>query len=184
MSAAEEIPVVTFAEFLASEELGDRRHEFVSGRVYLMAGGTERHDLTTEAVYSRLVARARVEGCRRFFGNRLVRLDGDAYYPDVMVVRSPAADRRFERDLNLAVEVLSPSTEHVDRREKAGAYARAPSFEQYLLVDPERRRIEAATRGADGLQWRVFGPGSIVVTRFGDLDVDELYDEVDATATT
>ena len=101
-----------------------------------------------------------------------------------MIVCGPAADRYHESDLSLVVEVLSPSTEAVDRREKALAYAGAPSFEQYVLVDPDRRRIEVATRGPDGLRWRVHGPGMLVVTRFGDLDLDDLYDEVDATATT
>ena len=184
MSAVEEIPLVTFSQFLAAEEQSEHRHEYVGGRVYVMAGGTERHDVVTGAVYARLRDGALRLGCRPFVANRLVRLGEAAYYPDVLVVCGPAADRRHEADLALVVEVLSPSTADVDRREKASAYSGAVSFERYLLIHPDQRRVEVATRGPEGLQWRAFGPGSVVVTRCGDLDVDDLYDEVDATATT
>lgn len=43
--AAEELSAITFEEFLARERRSERRHEYVGGRVYLMDGGSERHDL-------------------------------------------------------------------------------------------------------------------------------------------
>jgi Uma2 family endonuclease len=42
---------------------------------------------------------------------------------------------------DLAVEVLSPSTEHVDRGQKSQVYARA-GVREYWIVDPEARTIE------------------------------------------
>ena len=80
------------------------------------------------------------------------------------------------------VEVLSPGTEGVDRREKALVYSLAPSFQLYLLADPDRRRVEVATRGEDGLVWQAYGPGDEVPQL--DLDVDALYDELDAVTLT
>lgn len=41
---AKEDPVVSFESFLAGERQARRRHELVGGPVYVMAGGTERHD--------------------------------------------------------------------------------------------------------------------------------------------
>lgn len=55
---------------------------------------------------------------------------------------------------------------------------------QYLLLDPLERRIEVATFGDTGVQWEAFGPGDVVPTAYGDLDVDDLYDELEAEATT
>ena len=72
----------------------------------------------------------------------------------------------------------------VDRREKATAYATRPSLRGYLLVDPDRRRVELARPGPEGLQWRAQGPGFVVPTPFGGLDVDDLYDALDRSATT
>lgn len=113
-----------------------------------------------------------------------MRLGDAVYHPDLLFVCGSAVDRHYEADLTFVVEVLSPSTEAFDRRGKAVASAGAPSFDQYLLVDPDRRRIEVATRGPAELRWQAHGPGSLVITRFGDLVLDDLYDEVDATATT
>ena len=184
MSSAEVYPDVAFADFLAAERDSDKRHEWVAGRVYAMAGGTERHDLMVGLIYEKLAPAARARGCRPFSHNRLVRLGDVAYYPDVLVVCP--GDRRphqlHELDLSVVVEVASPSTEALDRREKTMAYTNAPSFERYVIVDPDKRRIEVATRGPGGVHWEMFGPGRVIFEL--DLDVDALYDTLDATALT
>ena len=181
---AEELPAVTFADFLRSEERAARRHEYVGGRVYVMAGGSERHELVTGLVYEALAAGARTAGCRPFLGNRLVRAGEAAYYPDILVVCAPAADRLYETDASLIVEVLSPSTESTDRREKTAAYATLSSMGLYVLVDPQRRRLEVAQVKDGRATWQVFGAGGVVPTRYGTLVVDDLYDVLDASATT
>jgi Uma2 family endonuclease len=184
-AAAEELSWATFEDFLRREQTAVRRHEFVSGRVYVMAGGTERHDLVTGLVYERLATGARREGCRPFTSNRLVRAGDAAYYPDVLVVCGKAADRLYENDAALIVEVASPSTADLDRREKAAAYARLPSLRLYILIDPDRPRLEVAQRHDTGQwMWQAFGPGTVVPTRYGDLVVDDLYAALNASATT
>ena len=184
MSSAEVFPDVAFADFLAAERDSDGRREWVAGRVYAMAGGIERHDLMVGLIYEKLAPLARARGCRTFSQNRLVRLGDVAYYPDVLVVcpgdRRP--HRLHELDLSIVVEVVSPSTEALDRREKTMAYTSAPSFERYVVVDPDKRRIEVATRGPDGVHWELFSHGRVIFEL--DLDVDALYDTLDATALT
>jgi Uma2 family endonuclease len=183
---SEAIAICSFEDFLASEQDAERRHELVGGRVYAMAGGSERHDLIAGLIYELLAPGARSHSCRPFISNRLVRTcSGNAYYPDVFIVYEPAPHRLYETSPALIVEVLSHSTADLDRREKAVAYAAATSLSLLLLVDPEARRIEAA-RPEDGRigTWSVYGPGDVVATSFGDIDVDALYDTVDRTATT
>ncbi len=58
-TSAEELPLVTFEDFLAGEQLSERRHELVGGRVYVMAGGSERHDLMAGLVYEAVAPGAR-----------------------------------------------------------------------------------------------------------------------------
>jgi Uma2 family endonuclease len=184
VSIAEELPAISFDEFLRLEQLADRRHEYVGGRVYVMAGGSERHDLVAGLVYEALAPGARAEGCRPFIANRMLRAGESAYYPDVMIVCGPAADRLYETDATVIVEVSSPSTEATDRREKAAAYASLPGLGLYLLVDPDRRRLEVAQRRDGGLVWQVFGPDTVVPTRYGTIVVDDLYDALAASAST
>ncbi|MCA1844572.1 MAG: Uma2 family endonuclease [Actinobacteria bacterium] len=183
---SEAIAVVSFEAFLDGEQVSEGRHELVGSRVYAMSGGSERHDLAAGLVYEALAPGARSHGCRPFTANRLVRArNGNSYYPDVMVACGAAPHRLYETDPALIVEVLSPSTADVDRREKAVAYAAATSLGLLLLVDSDARRIEAA-RPAQGTigNWTVYGVGTIVTTAYGDIEVDALHDAVDRTATT
>ena len=184
MSTAALFPEGTFEEYLAAEAVSEIRHEWVAGRVYAMAGAGERHELMAALLFRALDPIAAACGCRLFIDNRKIRLEDVVYYPDVLMVclggRQP--DRLSERDLSVVVEVLSDSTQRVDRREKAPAYAAAPSFERYLLVDPERRWIEVATPGPKGLHWPVYVGGQVIPDL--DIDLDALYDALEATALT
>jgi Uma2 family endonuclease len=183
---SEVIATCSFEDFLDAEQLADRRHELVGGRVYAMAGGSERHDLVAGLIYELLAPGARSRGCRPFISNRLVRTaSGNTYYPDVLVACGSAPHRLYESSPVLIVEVLSHSTADLDRREKAVAYAGGGSLSLLLLVDPDARRIEAARPAMGQIgSWAAYGPGDVVATEFGDIDVDTLYDVVDRTATT
>jgi Uma2 family endonuclease len=50
---SESLRTTSLEEYLAAEQERDKRHELVSGRIYVMAGGTERHELMRDAIYSR-----------------------------------------------------------------------------------------------------------------------------------
>lgn len=182
----EAIAITSLEGFLDDEQRSERRHELVGGRVYAMAGGSERHDLAAGFLFELLAAGARAIGCRPFTANRLVRTrSGNAYYPDVVVACGQAPHRLYETDPALVVEVLSPSTADVDRREKAVAYAEATSLRLLVLVDPNTRRMELARPVHGAIDaWEVCGPGEVLATDFGDVDVDALYDSIDRTATT
>ncbi|MBC7374221.1 MAG: Uma2 family endonuclease, partial [Frankiales bacterium] len=172
-ASVEPLPHVTFADYLALDKVADVRHEWAAGRVYAMSGGSERHGLLSGLLSSALADGARTAGCRPFQQGRRLRAGLVSYYPDVMVV-GPAGDDQFETDASLMIEVLSPSTRDVDRREKATSYATLASLRQYVLVDPDRARFEVADLTADGLRWTAHGPGSVVFTAYGDLHVDAL----------
>lgn len=186
-AAVENLPDYTFDEFVALQGAAPEgvRYEWVGGRVYLMSGGTERHDLLTGFLYQRLAAWALAKGCRPFQQNRLVRTSLAAYFPDVLVVCGPAADPLHEADARIVVEVASRSTRDIDRREKATAYATLPGLAAYVLADPSEPLVEVGTRRPDGtLTWRRHGSGHLVLVDDLAVDVDALYDTLDSTATT
>ena len=181
---SEAASTLSFEEFLIGERAGGPRHEWVGGFTYAMVGGTERHDTMVEALRDVLGPGAREAGCRRFTGNRLVRTLSAAYYPDLLIVGGKASDAYYETDASLIVEVRSPSTADVDRREKAVAYATLSSLGHYVLVDPYYRRLDVGVRRGDGWHWETVGPGGVVLTPYGDIHVDAVYDEVDAASST
>jgi Uma2 family endonuclease len=50
----------------------------------------------------------------------------------------------------LLVEVLSPSTEGYDRGKKFDLYRTIPSFQEYLVVHQDERRVEHYSKQDDG----------------------------------
>jgi Uma2 family endonuclease len=61
-------------------------------------------------------------------------------------------DTHIEEAPCLLVEVLSPSTESIDRREKLMVYKGIASLNAYLIVDQDRRLVEHYWRAPNG--WR------------------------------
>lgn len=80
-------------------------------RVYVMAGGRERHDLMCGFLFTALAPGALRRGCRPFQQNRKIRLGEVAYIPDIVIVgpNGFGPDRQYERDLSIVIEVLSPA---------------------------------------------------------------------------
>ena len=60
---SEAIAFISFDSFVEEEQSSERRHELVGGRIYAMAGGSERHDLAAGLLYELLAPGARSAGC-------------------------------------------------------------------------------------------------------------------------
>jgi Uma2 family endonuclease len=142
-------------EFLAWDATQTERHEFMAGEIFAMAGASEAH--VTAALNLAIALRQHLAGspCRTFITDMKLQVQAaDAYfYPDVMVTCSAAdaASATLKREPVLLAEVLSPSTAAYDRGDKFAAYRRLPSLREYLLVDPDSRRVDLYRLGGDGL---------------------------------
>lgn len=72
----------------------------------------------------------------------------------VVTCDGPGGDRYTRSEPRLIVEVLSASTERVDRTEKLHAYRRVESLREYVLVSQDTTLVEIHRRGA-GDEWAV-----------------------------
>ncbi|SMF93435.1 Endonuclease, Uma2 family (restriction endonuclease fold) [Methylomagnum ishizawai] len=143
------------AEYLALEAQSRVRHEYVDGQVYAMAGGSQRHNRIALNVASSLLSALRGKPYRVFMSDVKLKIarDNAYYYPDVMVACGAAeriaGDENSLDDPVLVVEVLSPSTETTDRREKLAAYRRLPTVQEYVLVNQDSQQVEIYRREGD-----------------------------------
>ncbi|HKY37630.1 MAG TPA: Uma2 family endonuclease [Polyangiaceae bacterium] len=182
MGAAEQIPRISFEEFLCLEELNASKHEWLGGIVYMMAGGTFEHGRLVDNLL--VILRQRLEGrrCRPYSGNFLVRTpSGLGAYPDLMVFCSeiqgdPADPQRAATNPTVLMEVLSNSTEEYDRGEKFENYKTIPSLEEYVLVHQNDHQVEVFSR-RDGWVRRAAGAGEFIDISAIDvrLSIDEIY---------
>lgn len=169
---------VSLPEFLAWEQ--ERRHEYVGGEVRLITGGSARHEALVRRI-DRLLGDVYDETagpCRVYSHNRKLVMAESVRYPDVMVVCGPQADAQYENDADFLVEVLSPSTAKVDLSEKLHEYAALRSIKEYMVLDPDQRRVVVYAR--HHLGWPVREVKGVVEFAGVSIDLDAAYDWVDA----
>jgi Uma2 family endonuclease len=175
---------MSYAEYLAAEETSADKHEFLSGDVYAMAGGTPEHAALCAAVGGELRNALRGEPCRVFSADARVRVQatGLSTYPDVTVVcgKLETGPEDIHAIVNpvVLVEVLSDSTEGHDRGEKAAHYRHIPTLQEYVFVSQRDRRIEVYRRNSAG-RWELFEFGAESEAELASVGcsirVDEVY---------
>ena len=163
--AARDTVFMSAEDYLARENDGAWRHEFVNGAVYAMVGSSDRHNLLSGALYAALLAS--VPSCCQPFMNDMklhVRLGRDErfYYPDVFVSCAPSDRARYTREEPVFVaEVLSPGTERIDRGEQFDAYASVPSLQEYALLAQDEMKLELFRRRT-AFERETFGPDDTI----------------------
>ena len=155
--------------YLAGEQRTEVQHEYLDGQIVAMGGASRAHGLLALSLSALLLPHARRKGCQLFTANMKGRIDRDSgswfYYPD-LVLACDATDREpfYLRRPCLLAEVLSPSTEHIDTREKLLAYRLLPSLREYLLLRQDSLQADLYQRAADG-RWqhqRLTAPGDVL----------------------
>ena len=175
----------TYDEYLVFERDSEMKHEFADGEIYAMAGGSLRHSALASRISAALES-ARPSDCIAFQSDMRLRVlaTGRATYPDASMVCGPIqidpADPSGTTITNpsLLVEVLSPSTEEVDRGSKLEDYQRIPSLQEYVLVS-QHPRVEIYRRLSSGSwEYRDVREGVVTLASGATLDLSLLYTDL------
>jgi Uma2 family endonuclease len=156
MEAVRQTAGMSVEDYLAAEGRNEVRHEYLGGALYAMAGASDEHIALSMNLAFALRQYLQNSPCRVQMtdGRIRLRLAGEDvfYYPDVMVVCDPRdRDRYFKRFPKVVIEVLSESTEAIDRREKFLSYRQIETLEDYVLVAQDKTEVTGFAR-ANGWQ--------------------------------
>lgn len=145
---------ISLFDYLAFEDAGSLRHEYLGGYVYAMTGGSMRHNRIALNIASALMGPLDGSRCQVFINDMKLHIQAadSVYYPDVLVHcgTAIAGDAKVVTSAALIVEVLSESTAETDRREKRAAYQRLPGLRAYWIVSQDEQRVEVHERDATG----------------------------------
>ena len=153
MSLPKPLISMTVAEYLEFEKTSQVRHEYLDGEIYAMSGASRRHNLVTGNLHGTLQTRLRGGECEVYIVDVKVYIKplNIFYYPDIVVACDPDdSDDYFVTRPVLVVEVESPSTSGIDRREKLLAYRRLASLREYLLLSQDASSAEVFRKDANG----------------------------------
>lgn len=178
-----ELAPLSVEDYLRYEEKSEVRHEYLNGMLYAMSGVSEAHHLIAGNLFAALHAHLRGSPCHTYIADFKLRLQFDQdnlfYYPDVMVAcEREGVEKYYLRYPRLIVEVLSPSTASIDRREKRIHYARIRTAEEYVIASQEDCEIVYHCRDERWTPRRLRGPGAALELRSVGLTMSlaEVYD--------
>lgn len=163
----------------------DARYEFIDGIVTMLAGGTTNHSRICVNIVSQLHSSLRGKPRQVFNSDLRVSISRSRYvYPDASVSCDPR-DLEEEGDIlyvpSVIIEVLSPSTEAVDRGKKFRYYQSCPTIQEYVLISTQEQAIDVYRRATDNL-WTLhpFGPGEAVILKSIEVSIpiDAFYENV------
>lgn len=174
-------------EYLASQERSRARHEFVDGIVYEVEASTRRHNLIAGNLYSLLKEAVKGSTCKAYMSDVMVHVEStnSFYFPDVLVSCDYFDNKSvYTNSPTLVVEVLSPSTASVDKREKVSAYEKVPTLKEYLIVHQRTKCVQYLSKNESG-KWNSeeFRSGeTFAVTSLPCLllkiSVDDIYEDI------
>jgi Uma2 family endonuclease len=143
------------AEYLDWEPTQEERYEYWDGEVVAMSGGTRNHNRIS-LNFSKLLDDALINrDCEVYIADVKVQVEpGRKYfYPDVVVTCDKGDnDAQIVQFPCLIIEVLSPSTEAIDRGAKFARYRQFQSLQEYVLVQVDRPKVEVFRRNENN-QW-------------------------------
>lgn len=145
----------TVEEYLALEESSSDRHEYVAGQIYAMSEPLQRHKLIAGNIFAPIHVHLRGKPCRPYMEKTRVNIKVQGtdyfYYPDILVCCGQTLDdeEEFIEEHRLVMEVMSRSTERIDRREKAFTYRELPSIEEIVLISQKSTLVTLYRRTDD-----------------------------------
>lgn len=156
MSAVNPVPLISVEDYFKGEKSSPVRHEYIDGRVFAMSGVSLRHNLLTNKLFRRLVDRLDGTNCTTFTTEVKVAASPTIYYyPDLAVTCNPIRQDEYVcPDPILLIEIISPTTEQIDRREKAKSYKEIGSLREYVIVEQAQQGVELHRR-LDSGGWEI-----------------------------
>ncbi len=150
----------TLEEYLVLEKKAEYKSEYHQGKIVAMAGASLEHNRIAGNVHAALHRALRTRPCDVFMSDLRVWIAPEKRYtyPDVMVIcgQPQFAEGRTDTVSNpkIIIEVLSESTAGRDRGDKFYAYWALDTFEEYVLIDQYRLRVEYFRRVDESL-WEI-----------------------------
>ena len=178
----------TADEFLAWESKQPYKHELIDNRIFAMTGASRAHNSIAGRLIALLVSRLGDKDCDVYPSDMRVQTNAESTYtyPDVVVI---CGEPRFRSDVKpdtlenplLIFEILSPSTELIDRNRKLDQYLEIASLEGYFLVSQDKARIESYSRQREGWfyqDWSGSDTSLIIDAISCELPLSDIYSKV------
>jgi len=170
------------SDYLNGELEAKFKHELIDGEAFAMAGASEKHNIISLNIASDIKFQLKSKKCTTFIADMKVGIQGDFYYPDVMVVcEEHQNDTQYVKYApKLIVEVLSKSTRAFDHSIKLEKYLKIASLEYYVIIEQDYCEISVFSRAAGFIpKFYHLGDEIHFATISVSVTVNDVYERID-----
>ena len=148
-------------EYLQLEKVAESRYEYDNGSIVKMAHTSVPHGIIVNNL-NLLIGNCLFEkDCFVFAENRMLYIPycNKSYYPDLLIICGEHKLKRMSENMeatlnpSIVIEVLSDSTEGIDKTDKFVCYRKIPTLKQFILVSQKEKRIEIYNRLENTEKW-------------------------------
>jgi Uma2 family endonuclease len=166
----------------------EARYEYLEGELTMLAGGSTYHSAIIANLTITIGRLLENSSCWIYNSDIRLQLSENRYVHPDLTVSCDQRDQELDEMIHypcLVIEVLSPSTEAIDKIKKLAYYQECPTIQEYLMVDSQSIRIELYHREEDGWKFHTYGPGSTVkLESLGiQFPINDIYRRMKLTAT-
>lgn len=166
---------LTYDDYVKIPDDG-RRHEIIDGEHIVNPAPIPRHQAVSGKLYLALAELAKAGRAQVFYSPIDVHLsETDIVQPDLIAIATKHEHRvgqvKIEGPPELVVEILSPSTKHLDRGAKRDLYERSGVLE-YWVVDTKKKAITQHVLVDGCYRERLVTEGVVNSTAFLGFEVD------------
>jgi Uma2 family endonuclease len=141
------------------------KYEYIDGTLRMLAGGSPDHSIIAGNLITLLNNALRKTPCIVYTSDVYLQLSASQYVHSDVTVSCDERDKEQKNIIQyprLLVEVLSPSTEAIDKGDKLDAYLEYPTLQEYILVGSKKKTIEVYHRDNDIWTSRIYKSGSTI----------------------
>jgi Uma2 family endonuclease len=141
MSLKTALTLLSEEEYFIWESQQEIRHEYVAGYTFAMAGAKRAHNQISMNLIAVIRPLLRGSDCRIYASDVKLKVKAKQayFYPDIMLGcdKNDTGEDYLENP-SLLIEILSDSTEHIDKREKLLTYQNIESVKEYVLIAQDK----------------------------------------------
>jgi Uma2 family endonuclease len=149
-------PQYTLEDYLAAENDGPVRHDYLAGRRFVRARPTAMHQHLSDQLGARLRAHLRHDASYVFTGGIRIRVPmfDAVYYADAAVAVDPHYEEgTFVKQPILAVDIFDRGAPGLDRKRRLAHYLSLESLRQYVLLAPHQPSAMLYSRDEEDNAW-------------------------------
>lgn len=159
----------------------EEKYEIIDGQIYMMGGSRGDHAFL-KTNFSRLLGNQLAKTpCTPFTDSLKLKIEDNIFRPDIIVMcEKIKRSQTIVESPSLIVEVVSSSTEFLDRNKKLFCYMKIPTLKSYIIVNKKKQMLEVFKNTPERIVFQnLLINDTLVIEDLINIKVSDIYNKME-----